>query len=89
MEAPQVRSNRCLTDGWGTSRLATAGLGLEQPIRLRPAAPGHKALLLRWANDPAVRASSFSTQPIHVQDHHSWFEAGLSNPERLQLVALD
>jgi len=89
LEAPPVGSGHCLTDGWGTSRLASALLGLDHPIRLRLVAPGDEALLLRWANDPAVRASSFSTQPIQSEDHHSWFEAGLSNPERLQLVALD
>jgi len=89
LQVASVGSGHCLTDGWGTRRLATALLGLEQPIRLRPAAPGDEALLLRWANDPAVRASSFSKQPIQAEDHHNWFKAGLSNPDRLQLVALD
>ena len=44
----------------GASRLAFAMLGPQAAIRLRPADAGDEALLLRWANDPQVRASSFS-----------------------------
>jgi UDP-2,4-diacetamido-2,4,6-trideoxy-beta-L-altropyranose hydrolase len=76
-----------LTDGWGASRLAMAMLGLQGAISLRPATAADEALLLRWANDPQVRANSFSPEPIALADHHHWFQAGLANPNRLLLIA--
>jgi UDP-2,4-diacetamido-2,4,6-trideoxy-beta-L-altropyranose hydrolase len=76
-----------LTDGWGASRLATAMLGAQGAINLRQATVGDEALLLRWANDPQVRANSFSPEPIAAADHHDWFQKGLANPNRLLLIA--
>ena len=77
-----------LTDGLGASRLATAMLGSQGAISLRPAAAADEALLLRWASDPQVRANSFSPQPINPADHHHWFQAGQANPNRLHLIAI-
>lgn len=76
-----------LTDGWGASRLAMAMLGPQGAISLRQATAVDEALLLRWANDPQVRANSFSPEPIQAADHHHWFQAGLANPNRLLLIA--
>ena len=76
-----------LTDGWGASRLAMAMLGPQEAISLRPATAADEALLLRWANDPQVRANSFSPEPIAPSDHHHWFQRGLANPNRLLLIA--
>jgi len=77
-----------LTDGWGASRLSMAMLGPQGAISLRPATAADEALLLRWANDPQVRANSFSPEPIAPADHHHWFQAGLAaNPNRLLLIA--
>ena len=76
-----------LTDGMGALRLALEMLGPKTPIRLRPADSGDEALLLRWANDPQVRASSFSPDLIGRSDHHNWFRQGLADPNRLQLIA--
>lgn len=76
-----------LTDGWGASRLATAMLGAQGAIGLRRAAAADEALLLRWANDPQVRANSFTPEPIDPADHHHWFHAGQANPNRLQAIA--
>ena len=62
---PRQQDAGCdLTDGMGALRLALAMLGPQAAISLRPAAPGDEALLLRWANDPQVRASSFSPDLI-------------------------
>ena len=44
-------------------------------------------MLLLWANDPQVRANSFSPEPIHAADYHHWFQKGLANPNRLLLIA--
>lgn len=76
-----------LTDGWGASRLAMALLGPQGAISLRSATAADEVLLLRWANDPRVRANSFSPEPIAPADHHHWFQAGLANPNRLLLIA--
>jgi UDP-2,4-diacetamido-2,4,6-trideoxy-beta-L-altropyranose hydrolase len=82
-------SGQDLCDGWGAGRVATALMGLQRPLHLRPAAATDEALLLRWANDPQVRANSFSPEPIALDDHHSWFQASLSNTQRLLLIATD
>ena len=76
-----------LTDGFGASRLALAVLGRKVAISLRPADSGDEALLLRWANDPQVRANSFSPDLISSSNHHDWFREGLANHCRLLLIA--
>ena len=78
-----------LTDGWGVSRLATAMLGIQGELILRPAKETDEALLLRWANDPQVRANSFSSMMIMEDEHTHWFYSGLDNDNRLLFIALD
>lgn len=43
--------------------------------------------LWRWANDPIVRASAFSTAPIPRETHERWFAQKLSDPDTVLLVA--
>ena len=76
-----------LTDGWGVNRHATAKLGPHGIVKLRPATAADEALLLRWANDPQVRANSFSPEPIKADDHHIWFKETLADFNRLLLIA--
>jgi UDP-2,4-diacetamido-2,4,6-trideoxy-beta-L-altropyranose hydrolase len=78
-----------LTDGWGAARVATALLGLQPLLQLLPATASDEALLLRWANDPQVRANSFSPEPIAPDEHERWFRAGLADANRLLLIASD
>jgi UDP-2,4-diacetamido-2,4,6-trideoxy-beta-L-altropyranose hydrolase len=82
-------SGHDLCDGWGAARVATALMGLQGPLQLRPVSPKDEALLLHWANDPQVRANSFSPEPIAPGDHHRWFQAGLADTSRLHLIASD
>jgi len=85
---PFAREAGCeLTDGWGLSRLAMAMLGPQGALKLQQATAADEALLLRWANDPQVRANSFSSEPIARGEHHHWFHKGLSDPGRLLLIA--
>ena len=63
-------------------------VGIEGDISLRPASPLDESLLLHWANDPQVRANSFSPNPIASSDHHHWFQQGLINPNRLMFIAV-
>jgi RimJ/RimL family protein N-acetyltransferase len=86
---PHLQDAVCdLTDGMGVSRLVLSMLGPQTAISLRPADAGDEALLLRWANDPQVRASSFSPDLIAPSDHHNWFRQGLADPNRLLLIAM-
>ena len=89
MEPLQFHASAALTDGWGAPRLATAMLGPQGAIRLRPATAADEALLLRWANDPQVRANSFRPEPIAAADHHGWFQRGLLDSKRVLLIASD
>ncbi len=76
-----------LTDGWGAPRLAMAMLGPQGAISLRPATTADEALILQWANDPQVRANSFAQEPIAPKDHHHNFQKGLTDANRLLLIA--
>lgn len=90
VQRPQhLPSGQCLTDGWGATRLATALLGFQRPMRLSPVTTADSALLLRWANAPMVRVDSCNTTPISEGDHHSWLSRVLKNPDCIYLVVND
>jgi RimJ/RimL family protein N-acetyltransferase len=78
-----------LCDGWGAGRVATSMLGCVLPLQLRPVTASDEALLLHWANDSELRTNSFSPAPITPDDHHQWFQNGLADANRLQLIASD
>jgi len=78
-----------LTDGKGTLRLAVAMLGAQGVISLRPATSLDEALLLRLANDPQVRAYSFSPKPIQASAHYDWLQKVLADPNLLLFIAVD
>lgn len=77
-----------LTDGWGTSRVATSMIGPYANLYLRTVSIEDEALLLHWANDPQVRSNSFSHDFIKISDHHHWFHRSLTDPNRLILIAM-
>ncbi len=76
-----------LTDGWGAPRLAMAMLAPQGAISLRPAIAADESLLLHWANDPQVLADGFAQEPIAPEDHHHSFQKGLTDANRLLLIA--
>lgn len=57
-------------------------------IHLRPATQSEAHLLWQWANEPQVRAMSFSTEPIPWKDHSQWFSNKLKNPDCYLWIAL-
>jgi UDP-2,4-diacetamido-2,4,6-trideoxy-beta-L-altropyranose hydrolase len=68
---------RKLIDGHGAFRVC---LNLkENSLRLAPPTEKDSRLLWEWANDPYVRAVSFSTAAISWQDHARWFEKRMSD----------
>ena len=78
---------RSLVDGEGTERVV---MRLRmRPIRLRPVRASDSRTLWGWANDPEVRAASFSPEAIPWTEHRDWFAARLSDPDSLLYLALD
>jgi UDP-2,4-diacetamido-2,4,6-trideoxy-beta-L-altropyranose hydrolase len=81
------RRGRQLVDGLGNCRVVTrlraAGL------TLRRAVTQDCRLIWEWANDPEVRAASFSSDPISWESHVRWYSAKLSDPNCFFYVATD
>jgi UDP-2,4-diacetamido-2,4,6-trideoxy-beta-L-altropyranose hydrolase len=72
---------RRLVDGGGARRaVAFIEEGRTLGLRLRPVRQKDCRLLWEWANDPVVRAASFSSEFIPWEDHESWFRTKLSDP---------
>ena len=65
--------SRELVDGNGATRVVSVVLGSEG-LRLRHVRADDVRLLWEWANDPDVRAASFSSDPIPWETHVAWFE---------------
>ncbi|HYM00729.1 MAG TPA: GNAT family N-acetyltransferase, partial [Blastocatellia bacterium] len=61
----------------------------QDELRLERARPGHCELIWRWANDPVVRAASFSSDRIPWDAHVAWFEERLRSASCIWFVALD
>ncbi|ALM10321.1 MAG TPA: hypothetical protein DEB30_00390 [Candidatus Peribacter riflensis] len=62
---------------------------MKPSLRLRPVTREDCRLLWEWANDPTVRASSFSTAPIPWEDHVRWFEVKLRDEHCTMFIALN
>ena len=63
--------SRQLVDGEGSQRVL---MHLQnQRLRLRSVSEDDCKLIWQWANDPDVRARSFSSQPIPWDEHVQWF----------------
>jgi len=78
---------RSLIDGRGASRVCQ---DMEsRGLRLRRAGEGDCKLLWDWANDPEIRASAFSPEPIPWESHVSWFRARLADRASLFFIALN
>ena len=75
-------------DGRQAARLRRLFLGLH--IHLRKATADDCRRYFDWANDPAVRQQSFSSEPIPYEQHERWFAAKLADPaEYLYLLSMD
>jgi UDP-2,4-diacetamido-2,4,6-trideoxy-beta-L-altropyranose hydrolase len=77
-------AGRHLVDGRGASRVAAR---IEANMTLRQATELDGRLLFEWANDPAVRAASFSTAPIAWDEHLTWLRARLVDPQSRLYIA--
>lgn len=72
------RSGRVLVDGLGSFRV---WLHLnEHALRLNMAGESHSRLIWEWANQPSIRAVSFSSDPIPWESHVQWLNKRLADP---------
>ncbi len=76
-----------LVDGQGAYRVVKQLLA--QSIQLRPVIKADSEILWKWANDPEVRAHSFSPIPISWDEHVRWFEAKQAEPSCQHFIILD
>jgi RimJ/RimL family protein N-acetyltransferase len=60
-----------------------------QRIRLRRVREEDGRLIWEWANDPSVRAVSFSSEPILWEEHLKWFQSKLNDPKCIFYIALN
>lgn len=58
-------------------------------FKLRRVAREDCKLIWTWANDPEVRAVSFSSEAIPYADHLTWFESKLNDPTCYFYIAED
>jgi UDP-2,4-diacetamido-2,4,6-trideoxy-beta-L-altropyranose hydrolase len=72
------RRGRELVDGFGGSRVLARLRAAE--LRLRPVSESDCRRVWEWANDPAVRAVSFTSDPIPWASHVEWFGGRLQDP---------
>jgi RimJ/RimL family protein N-acetyltransferase len=73
-----------LVDGKGAQRVVCAIQ--TSTLRLRPVEERDCRLLWEWANDPVVRAASFSQAPIPWEDHQAWFKGKMNDGNSLILI---
>ncbi|MBU0457829.1 GNAT family N-acetyltransferase [Patescibacteria group bacterium] len=50
-------------------------------ISIRKVKSSDSRFLWEWANDPLVRAASFSTDSIPWEDHEKWFDKKMNDPD--------
>ena len=53
----------------------------SDPLCFRRAGPEDARLLWKWANDPVVRANSFNSNAILLNEHMEWYTAKLNSPD--------
>jgi UDP-2,4-diacetamido-2,4,6-trideoxy-beta-L-altropyranose hydrolase len=82
-----LENARGLVDGKGAHRVITAMM--DKQVTIRNADAGDIQLLWEWANEPAVRAASFSRDPIPWGDHQHWMERRLADPHTRLYVGID
>lgn len=77
---------RCV-DGSGSARVVNALY--REEIMLREATVEDCTQIWEWANDPAVRASSFLSEYIPIEEHKHWFYRKIDNSKCFLFVGLN
>jgi UDP-2,4-diacetamido-2,4,6-trideoxy-beta-L-altropyranose hydrolase len=87
LRAEMSRRGRELVDGNGAMRVVQKMYG--QMLALRNAHESDSRLIFEWANDPATRSVSFSTEVIPWETHQAWYLAKLQDPYCIIFMALE
>ena len=87
LRASMSRKGLELIDGRGASRVVTEMR--SRLFTLRRAGAEDSQLLLEWANEPGVRAASFSSAPISPEEHYIWFARKMRDPTCAFFIAID
>ena len=80
------QKGRECVDGLGADRVVRA---LRQDVRVRRAVESDCRVLWEWANEPDVRAQSFSSEPIPWERHVRWFEVRLQDAKCVLFIGED
>jgi UDP-2,4-diacetamido-2,4,6-trideoxy-beta-L-altropyranose hydrolase len=86
LRAAMSERGRNLVDGRGAERVVSAMTAGN--LCLRRAQTKDCELLLEWANDPEVRANSFSSEAIPWERHREWFSQKIADPNTLLYVVV-
>lgn len=93
MESPEYRKSLSVAgqkvlDGKGSGRIVKEVLKAfgQRQLQIRLAEKRDMLPLFELANDSEVRANSFSTQAISLEEHTGWFTRSLENPSRKLFV---
>ncbi|MCG2578878.1 UDP-2,4-diacetamido-2,4,6-trideoxy-beta-L-altropyranose hydrolase [Dechloromonas sp. XY25] len=73
-----------ITDGSGAARVSQ--FMNSSRLDVRTATPDDARMLHLWRNDPGVRQHTFDPSPIPWESHKAWFEAALSDSQRVVLI---
>jgi RimJ/RimL family protein N-acetyltransferase len=82
------KRSRELVDGNGAARVVSVVLGTKG-IQIRSVRADDIRLLWQWANDPEVRAASFSSAAISWETHVKWFAEKTGEGRSLLFIAED
>ena len=82
-----VQQMKTLVDAQGASRVMMHMMG--EKLRLREVCDKDCRLLWEWANDPVVQASAFTPNPISWDEHVSWFQRKIVEPNCLIYIIMD
>lgn len=76
-----------LVDGRGAARVAAVlATHAGAAFIARAAGAADESLLLRWANDPEVRAHAFNPRPIARDEHAAWLAKRLADPQASRIA---
>jgi len=78
------KKGMALVDAKGTQRVADHLM--SQSITLRRARPEDCDSMLEWRNDEETRRHIFETTLISPDDHRSWYNKAITNPDCLLLI---
>ena len=89
-------AGQALVDGLGVQRVIAAMNRqmtpgrIDSDLRLRPVTPGDTAFLWRLTNDPTVRATSYTPDPVPYERHVQWLAGKLASPDaRMWILEID